>query len=414
MRRASAALILAVATTVPALPQIPLNGPEFQVNTSEHLYSSDAAVASDPAGDFVVTWQELAPNFDSRIRARRFDLYGVGLGGDILVSSLLAPTQFEPDVAVEPGGRFLVVFSSWDSTGTDDSFSSIQARLFDPSGAPLGPEFQVNQMTENRQYEPSVAADGSGRFVVAWTSEPAPTLSHWRVRGRRFDRDGAPLGDEFPVNGMTSESAWQPDVAAASDGRFVVAWNYTPYWTWARRFDADGLPLGPDLSVNDLGIDGRYPAVAIDPSGGFLVVWSGGFGRAFDADGQPLDQQFQVGRSGYDNYFLDVASDSGGNLLVPWLEVVPAGGGARVVAKSLRLDEPGTPGEDLVEISKPASSNAGKPRVATNGVQGFVVVWSNPPETAFGDRNIHARRLGDLFSDGFESGSTGRWSGAVP
>src|SRR5687768_8748061 len=61
-------------------------GPEFPVNTTTAGDQSDAAVASDAAGNFVVAWQ--GPGLDPaslEIYARRFDAAGTPLGGEFLV-----------------------------------------------------------------------------------------------------------------------------------------------------------------------------------------------------------------------------------------------------------------------------------------------------------------------------------------
>jgi hypothetical protein len=39
---------------------------------------------------------------------------------------------------------------------------------------PVGGEFQVNTYTPGHQYEPAVATDGAGNFVVVWTTPQDP------------------------------------------------------------------------------------------------------------------------------------------------------------------------------------------------------------------------------------------------
>ena len=63
----------------------------------------------------------------------------------------------------------------------------------------LGPEFQVNSYTTNIQWAPKVAADGLGNFVVVWESE-TQDAGGYGVFGQRFDPSGSPLGAEFQIN----------------------------------------------------------------------------------------------------------------------------------------------------------------------------------------------------------------------
>ena len=54
---------------------------------------------------------------------------------------------------------------------TEAGLGASWAGALDPSGAPLGDEFQVNAFTSSRQSQPSVAADAAGNFVVVRESE---------------------------------------------------------------------------------------------------------------------------------------------------------------------------------------------------------------------------------------------------
>ena len=64
-----------------------------------------------------------------------------------------------PDVALDASGSFVV---AWSSYGQDGSIYGVFGQRYDSSGAPLGPEFQVNTYTTGTQRDPSVAV-GHGR-----------------------------------------------------------------------------------------------------------------------------------------------------------------------------------------------------------------------------------------------------------
>ena len=62
-------------------------------------------------------------------------------------------------------------------------------RAQDPSGG----EFQVNSYTTDRQYQPKVASDRSGNFVVVWTSV-GQDANTWGIFGQRFGASGIASG----------------------------------------------------------------------------------------------------------------------------------------------------------------------------------------------------------------------------
>lgn len=76
--------------------------------------------------------------------------------------------------------------------------------------------------TPGYQYNPSVASDASGNFVVVWQGS-APDGDN--VFGQRYATSGAPLGSEFRVNTYTTANQSTADVTSDPLGHFVVVWN---------------------------------------------------------------------------------------------------------------------------------------------------------------------------------------------
>jgi len=134
-------------------------------------------------------------------------------------------------VAADSSGNFVVV---WQSVGQDGDSEGIFGQRFASSGAPIGPEFRVNTFTTSYQRRPSVAADGSGNFVVLWQSI-GQDGSGDGVFGQRFAGSGDPLGPEFLVNTFTTVDQAEPSVTADSFGDFVVVWQ---------SFNQDGSAYG--------------------------------------------------------------------------------------------------------------------------------------------------------------------------
>src|SRR5438045_3917741 len=87
---------------------------------------------------------------------------------------------------------------------------------------PIGDEFRVNTYTTGNQLHPDVASEPGGRFVVVWdTQETTPFTS---IYAQRFQGGGEPAGPELRVNTDTSAPAIVPRVAVWP-GAFVVVWQ---------------------------------------------------------------------------------------------------------------------------------------------------------------------------------------------
>jgi hypothetical protein len=201
----------------------------------------------------------------------------------------------------------------------------IQGRRFAASGTPRGGQFQVSDFAGAYKYEfsPSVAADADGDFVVVWQAYDGYGARYgYQIHGRQFGAGGTP-GDQFQVSSRTTGFAyeWEPSVAASADGDFVVVWREYQYpgppggvLIQSRRFASDGTPSGNQFQVSDTTTGynwERDPAVAVDASGDFVVVW-----RDYQDLGPPYGyliqgRQFSVGIK----VAIDIMpSDPGNNL----------------------------------------------------------------------------------------------------
>ena len=224
-------------------------GAEFAVNTytsGDQLYP---AVASAPGGGFVVVWQSpLQDGSDFGIVGRRYDAAGVPLGGEFQVNSYTTGVQHRPDLAVAPGGGFMV---TWEDQGQDGSYSGVFARRYDASGVAQGGEFRVNSFTTLLQERPAIAADGTGHFVVVWSDQQEGILidvsAQIGLSGRRFSPSGTPVGAEFRVNAYTTGNQQTAAVAADATGGFVVTWSSSGgqdgsgYGVFGQRFELSDL-----------------------------------------------------------------------------------------------------------------------------------------------------------------------------
>lgn len=206
---------------------------EFQVNSHTNLTQSQAAVAAAPDGRFVVVWQSAtspgSDNSDLSIQAQRFDALGALDGAQFQVNTYTPSTQSLPDVAMGPDGGFVVVWQSFGApAGGDPALFGIRARGFDASGNESFAEMQVNAEVSGDQTRPSVAAIGGAEFAVVWqtsdTVPPGGDGSQASIQARRFAADGAPLAPQFLVNATTLGFQTQPEISPDGVGGFAVVW----------------------------------------------------------------------------------------------------------------------------------------------------------------------------------------------
>jgi Ca2+-binding RTX toxin-like protein len=151
------------------------NGQEFQVSapTADLLDSPDITYVA--RGRFVVTWSAFNQGSGGGIHARLFQVIGgiaTAITDDVFANS--SSNGSDPTVTRLPNsGGFVVSWSESNiflpTTGPDSSGSSIHLQAFDGSGAKIGGEIIVNTTMAESQYKPSVTALQDGRVAVTWT-----------------------------------------------------------------------------------------------------------------------------------------------------------------------------------------------------------------------------------------------------
>ena len=205
-------------------------------------------------------------------------------GAQFKVNACANCTHTLPAVAGTPSGRFLAV---WEGSHATDP-RGILARFFEPNGAPKGADVVANaRVVAPDQYDPSVAADRKGEYVVVWSSYTVDNDGD--IVAQRFKADGKPLGNPIQVNvddrtKPVPTDDFSPAVAKAADGGFVVVWLSllppnattpgTPPDVYSRRFNAAGAPLGPQVKLSGGLVSGDRPDVCIDGLGRSIVSWT--------------------------------------------------------------------------------------------------------------------------------------------
>ena len=330
-------------------------GAAFQVNTYTSGSQSNPGIAAAASGDFVVAWTSVGSPLNASqdgssrgVFAQRFTNAGVPVGAEFQVNTYTTSNQRSPAVAADPTGNLMITWQS-EQVGIGDS--GIFAQRYDAAGVPQGTELQVNT-TLHFEAGPQVAADGAGNFVVVWADFTGGGISR-RILAQRFDASGTPIGSEFQVNVSTNLSHFDPDVAATAAGSFVIVWT-DDYEILARRYDSAGTPLTMPFQVTPAG---RLPAVATNTAGTFVVVWEaadsdgrGIFGRRYDGTGNALGDAFQVNTYTPEGQSdPDVGLDATGAFVVLWTSPQDADDEFGVFGQ--RFDAAGDPVPSRVPIS---------------------------------------------------------------
>jgi len=398
-------------------------GPELQVNTYSTNGQYQPSVAADAAGRFVVVWESYGQNgaFGS-IVARRLGPDGAPLGGELVVSSSTSEARYTPVVAADADGGFIVV---WVDGSEDGSYSDIRARRYAADATPLGGEFQVNTYSESYQSAPAVAVGAASSFVVTWRSFEQDG-SGYGVFARRFFASGDPAGDELAVSVTTAGSQNLPAIAADPAGDFLVVWQSDDgdgSGIVGRRLNSSGVPLAGEFPINEFTPGDQFePSVAPAGPGAWVVVWSsdgqdgsatGVFGRRIDDSGGPIGGEFAVNAATVGSQDEPaVAGSASGRFVVVWESYSDRESTYDVVGRT--FDAEGSPDGDEFAVNVHEPGGQYQPALATRPSGDFVVAWdSNGQDGSYG--GIFARRGAPLlFADSFESGDLGAWSAALP
>ncbi len=196
-----------------------------------------------------------------------------------------------------------------DSVGRSDIFS----RVYLANGSPAGPRVRVNtDLTRQDQDDADVGALPERQMLFVYSDARTSTPTVYLIV---YDSLGRALMESRPVPADTFNQVrqWTPALDVNPSGRFAVVWrderNFNPD-IYLRIFDEPRQPRTGDIPAQSLSSPAyqRYPDVAIDDEGRVIAVWMDGrfdeddvYVRVFDANGLPLGPEVPVAFSG-DHY----------------------------------------------------------------------------------------------------------------
>jgi hypothetical protein len=257
-------------------------GNDVRFDGGDNGDESDAHTAALPDGGFVMVWQE-----DGSIHGQVF-----GQNGDpesfepFYVAGTVAGINYEPSVAVLNDGRFVVTWAEQSGTAVE-----VNGRIF-LAGAAMADAFAVANFTLNDPESivpmPEVAALSDGGFIVTWAQNAAPedaADSHLYTRSYDGNGNGAAAVERVAIDGqiLNTEAVGRPT------GGFALGWEVIPDSTGVSErylqfntFNAAGTQVGA-VSVGDgLSNFERAPTLAAFADGSVIGIWSDEQGATTD------------------------------------------------------------------------------------------------------------------------------------
>ncbi len=286
-------------------------GDEFVVNSNQTATQELPKVAARADGGYSVIWQASAPGATApdqsgfSVRMASFNTNGTLVGVEQQVNVTEAGDQNTPALAALTDGRMIAAWSSFDGTKT-----VLHGRLIGTDGTPAGGEIAISTSAAYDHSGVKLAGLADGGFAAAWRADPlSDPLLEAGLFLRLFGADGSARTGEVPIASDQIET--EVVVAQLTGGDIVAVWTsgsgFPPTFILRGRvFDKDGAPKGEPFPVADwtspfgeggLGGDQNDPAIQPLADGGFAVAWTtSGFAddspvsvvmQAFDATGAP-------------------------------------------------------------------------------------------------------------------------------
>jgi PKD repeat protein len=215
-------------------------GAEMAVCTESHDQQSPC-IAMDSHDRLIFAWSDGRNTAGAMIYAQRFDADANKLGSELIVHPGTSG-QGGPSIAVMPNDGFIVAWNDF----RNNQNNNVYAQRFDPGAAPVGPEIEITNSTNNTQ-SPKIVINERGSSLVTWSQSA--------IFARWIDQNGTPSGDAVRVGQGTSGVQLRPAMAIDSRNDVVVAWqdfrSTTKWEIYARQLMVTYPPSG-NLETSDL------------------------------------------------------------------------------------------------------------------------------------------------------------------
>lgn len=353
-------------------------------------------------GNTLAAWQDDRDgNGIHQIYARVFDADGNAVTGEIVVNSVASGEQRKPAIAADDQGNFVVV---WEDDQDNNGYYQILARGFYANGSERFADMTVNSVGSGQQLSPAVAMDYNGRFVVAWEDDKDGN-GYYQILARGFNANGSQRFADRTVNSVAAGQQFNPVMAMDSSGDFVVVWeddqnNDGDFTLLGRGFNDNGSQRFADMAINS-NASGHQQSAAIgmDDYGRFTVAWQddkdgNGYyqimARAFNANGSVPINDFTVNSKADGQQLAPGIGVSGnGNFVVSFEDDNDDNGYFQIYAKAYSAS--GSVHTSDFTVNSDASGQQRYPVVGFNGSR-YVIAWQDDMDSD-GDYGILMRNF---------------------
>ena len=254
---------------------------ESRVNTTTsgtQTTVTNRQVATDASGNYVATWQT-----GNTLYGQRFDSSGAKVGGEfkMATSGNLLTSVYEPQVAMNASGAFVVTWYEYypGLLGIGSSWTVYMQR-FNASGVSQGVTSVFNSFTllifsGDPQMYSSVAIDNSGNIALVARSGSQVNIE-W------YNSSGTQLGSTTRVDSGNGNTKNEVSVAMTSAGT-VVTWTESGTEIYGQLYNASRAAVGGNFHVNTTTSGSQTESsVGMDSTGAFVVSWTGTQGGTSD------------------------------------------------------------------------------------------------------------------------------------
>lgn len=250
-------------------------GGEFQLNQTTPYNQRTPAIGALSDGNFVVVWVSEQQRFENSvdILGRRYNALGAPLSHEFLINTGTNVCA-NPSVAASSDGGFTVAWGEKDTIFQDNSWD-IFVRPFS-STALGGTTRRVNTQTYGDQIGPTISSWGS-EYLLIWTSL-GQDGSREGVYGQFLTADGSLVGTEFRANTTTVSQQIHPTAASDGSGRFLVVWTsfgggLNSFDLLAQRYATTLQPLPPPAAPFVTALSASRLSVTWPEIAGFNVTY---------------------------------------------------------------------------------------------------------------------------------------------
>jgi hypothetical protein len=327
-------------------------------------------------------------------------------GEEFQVNTYITSNQQHPNIAMNSIGKFVVAWESYDQAGNNNY--GIYAQRYNPDGTPLGDEFPVNTTISGAHYNPAVGINDSGEYIIAWEGHGV----NYGIHAQRFNNDGSPNGSEFAVS--DGDFGSKPSVALSNDGKFIICWEaggdppFDSGSVYFKNYDINGNSTGSTIIDNN----GSSAKVAINNDNSFIVAWAGSgtedsngiYSKIYNSNGSVNVDKFPVNsQTNHEQDSPSVAVDASGNFVIAWQSLFQDGDNNHGIFAQ-RFNGQGTKLDSEFQVNTYFTSAQRYPSVSMNDTGNFIIAWESYDQDG-ADEGIFAQKYntdGSVKGDEFQ------------